>query len=139
MNRTRFFILLIVFLLLCTPVFTQVNSIFTPFVSRIKIQQQKNSITISWKDTDDVEGNCIIYRHTAVITENNLSQAVKIARVPKGVEYYEDFPPYTHTNYYYLVLMEDNESLLHEVFIPFRNTTSKASYITEKTRMIPRP
>ncbi len=135
MKRTLFFIFIILcFSLVSSMLFSQANSIFTPFVSRIKIESLKNSVKISWKDTADVEGNCIIYRHTNIINEQNLSEAVKVARIPQGVEFYEDFPPYTHTNYYYAVFMEDKDSLLHEVFIPFRNISSKPSYITEKTK-----
>ena len=115
------------------PVFSQVNSIFTPFVSRIKVSSTPSTVQISWKDTSDVQGNCIIYRHSSPITEENLEKAVKIARIPQGVEYYEDYPPYTHTNYYYAVLMEDNDSLLHKLFIPFRNAAPDAVSITEKT------
>ncbi|HAK44549.1 MAG TPA: hypothetical protein DCO79_01325 [Spirochaeta sp.] len=134
MKRTLFYTILIFLTLILNPVFSQVNSIFTPFVSRIKVQSEKSSIKISWKDTSDVEGNCILYRHTALVSADNLSQAIKIARIPKGVEYYEDFPPYTQTNYFYAVFMEDEDSLMHEVFIPFRNITSKAAFITEKTK-----
>jgi len=131
--KRRLFLSIIIFILLTSPVYAQVNSIFTPFVSRIKTESTAGSVKISWKDTADVEGNCIIYRYTSVITSENLNKSIKIARIPQGVGYYEDFPPYTHTNYYYAILMEDKDSLLHEVFIPFRNLTSSASSITEKT------
>ena len=134
MKRTLFFTILIFLLLSFTPLYSQVDSIFTPFVSRFKVQSEKSSIKISWKDTQDVDGNCILYRHTTVINENNLEEAVKIARIPKGVEYYEDFPPYTSTDYYYAILMEGEDSLLHKIFIPFRNLSTQPAFITEKTK-----
>ena len=135
MKRTLFLTIIIVTVFASiTPVYSQVDSIFTPFVSRIKTVPTKSSVKISWKDTTDVTGNCIIYRHTSAINSDNLKDAVKAARVPQGVEYYEDFPPYTHTNYFYAVFMEDSKSLLHEVFIPFRNITNKAVFITDKTK-----
>ena len=117
-----------------SPLFTQVNSIFTPFVSRIKADSTENSVKLSWMDTSDVEGICVLYRHTSEINPENLSLASKIAVVPQGVEFHEDFPPYTNTDYYYAVLMEDSDSVLHEVFIPFRNLTSSAVSITEKNK-----
>lgn len=134
MKRSLFlFSAFFMFILLTAPVYSQVNSIFTPFVSRIKAESTAGSVRLSWKDTSDVDGNCIIYRHTSPLTAENLSNAVKISRIAQGVEYYEDFPPYTHTNYYYGVLMEDKASLLHKVFIPLRNLTDSAVSITEKT------
>ena len=134
MKRALFLVISAFLLLPANLVFSQVDSIFTPFVSRIKVEPEKSSIKISWHDTDDVTGNCIIYRYTSPINSDNFNEALKIARVPQGVEYYEDFPPYTNTNYYYAVLMEDKDSILHDVFIPFRNLTNKAAFITEKTK-----
>ena len=135
MKISRFFLTVTIFLILfVNSGFSQVDSIFTPFVSRIKIESDPGSIKISWKDTPDVKGKCLIYRHNKQITSENLDEAVKIASVPQGVEYYEDFPPYTKTNYYYGILMEDENSLVHEVFIPFRNISNTPHFITEKTK-----
>ncbi|MDC7227477.1 MAG: hypothetical protein PQJ61_12000 [Spirochaetales bacterium] len=134
MKRTLFFTIFILLLIASSPVYSQVDSIFAPFVSRLKVESESSSVKISWKDTADIEGNCILYRHTSEINENNIEEAVKIARVPKGVEYYEDFPPYTQTDYFYAVLVEDSDSLLHEVFIPLRNVSISAASITEKTK-----
>ncbi|MBI9106042.1 MAG: hypothetical protein JEZ04_04805 [Spirochaetales bacterium] len=134
MKRRLFLFLSAISLLILTgTVHSQVNTIFTPFVSRIKTESTAGSVKISWKDTGDVKGNCLIYRHTSPVNSDNFDSSVKIARIPQGVEYYEDFPPYTHTNYYYAILMEDEKSLLHEVFIPFRNLTHSAASIKEKT------
>ena len=135
MKRSLFlFSTITIFVLLAGSASSQANSIFTPFVSRIKSESTSDSVKLSWKDTSNVEGNCIIFRYTSTISADNLEDAVKISRIPQGVEYYEDFPPYTHTNYYYAVLMEDRDSLLHKVFIPFRNLTISAASITEKTK-----
>ena len=134
MKRTLFFTVLLLFSVTLSPLFAQENSIFTPFVSRIKLESDKSSIKISWKDTADVDGNCILYRHTSPITEENFTDAVKVARIPKGVEYYEDFPPYTSTDYFYAIFMEGEDSLLHKVFIPFRNLSTQSASITEKAK-----
>ncbi len=127
------FIFILMFISLVN-ISAQVNSIFMPFVSRIKAESAKSSIKLSWKDTDDLKGNCVIYRGTAEISPETIDDAVKIARVPQGVEFYEDYPPYTQTNYYYAIFMEDENSLVQYIYIPFRNITSKAALITEKTK-----
>ncbi len=134
MKRTLFFIIIFLSIFTAFPAFSQVDSIFTPFVSRIKVEQGTSSIKISWNDTDDVKGNCIVYRYTSAIDADNFKNAVKIARVPQGIEFYEDFPPYTQTNYFYAVLMEEEGSNLHQVFIPFRNLSNSAVFITEKSK-----
>ncbi len=127
-------ILLSLLTIACSALFSQENSIFTPFVSRLKAESGDNSITLTWNDTDDVDGLCIIYRNTVQITSENLSSAVKIARVAKDIEYYEDFPPYSRTDYYYAVFMEEPDGNFNEVFIPFRNLTTKGARIAEKIK-----
>lgn len=132
MKRTLF--LITIFFISLSSLFSQVNSIFTPFVSRIKVEAGQSSIKIHWKDSTDVSGNCLIYRHTQEINSENFNDAVKIASVPQGIEYYEDFPPYVKTDYFYGIFMEDENSLIHEIFIPLRNLTIVSSEITEKTK-----
>ena len=134
MKRSLFFIFALLFTASSFVTFSQSASVFTPFVSRIKAESGRSSVKLSWKDTLDVKGNCVIYRHTSVINDGNIDEAVKIARVPQGVEFYEDFPPYVQTGYFYAVLMEGEDSLLHKVYIPFRNITQVSASITEKTR-----
>jgi len=99
---------------------SQDRDVFAPFVSRLKVTSQEKSITITWKDCEDVEGACIIYRYTDEITSTNFSSADQIAEVPAGKEIFIDYPNDVQ-KYYYAVLVKDSSGKVYELFIPFRN------------------
>ena len=98
----------------------QDRDVFAPFVSRLKVRTEESSITITWQDTEDVDGTYLIYRHTREIGTGNFKNAVKLAELSKGTEIYLDYPPDKNT-YYYAVLVRDSNGRIYELFIPFRN------------------
>lgn len=100
---------------------SQQQEVFAPFVSRLKASADETSITLTWVDSEDLDGDYAIFRHTEEITESNFDQAEKIAHVDSGTEYYIDRPPDKQT-YFYAVLAE-KDSTLYKLFIPFRNKT----------------
>ena len=126
----KYFLITIVFFF-TIPVFSQIGSICSPFVSRIKSTAEESSVKITWDDSKDISGTCIIYRHTSEINSNNLSESIVVGEVLQGIEFFEDYPQKAYTNYYYTVLIRDGKNFLHEVFVPFRNKTTNPVSITK--------
>ncbi len=114
------------------------GDVFSPFVSRLRAQVESNTIILSWRDTSDVDGTYLVYRHTQEIGPANFQQAELIAEVDSGTEYYVDHP-YLSIPFFYAVLAEDTDGELYELFIPFRNKTvngvSVQSVISEEERV----
>ncbi len=122
----------ITLLLLCMSVFSfaQVaREVFAPFVSRIRVSAENGGVQLTWKDTDDVEGTCIVYRHTEEINGTTFKDAVRVGEVPQGTGSFVDYPEQTGT-YYYAVLIRDTNGKTYELFIPFRNKTTKGVAVT---------
>jgi len=120
-------ILLITFLLfnITLLLYSSPQEVFAPFVSRLKVTVEDSSIKLTWKDSEDVEGEkYLIYRHTEEITEENFETAVLMAQVEPGVEYYVDHP-LERVNYFYAVLIQNIAGKIYKLFIPFRNKTIK--------------
>ncbi|MDC7124169.1 MAG: hypothetical protein PQJ46_01285 [Spirochaetales bacterium] len=137
MKKNIFFTITLVTLTLSAalPLFSVTSTLFSPFVSKIKVEANRSSIDITWKDTEAVSGKCIVYRNTAPISDDNFYQSHQIATVEQGVEFYEDFPPNIDTKYYYCILMLDDDSTLHKLFVPFRNIITEGVSITEKLQI----
>lgn len=124
MNRVRAFIASVL-LLLASSAFCQSGAVFAPFVSRLKAEAADTKIKLTWKDSSDAKGDCLVYRYTEEITDANLIKAVLISTVAAGVEFCIDSPP-DQKGYYYAVLVQDAQKKLFRLFIPFRNITSTA-------------
>jgi hypothetical protein len=105
------------------------TEVFAPFASRLKTLSEGTSILLTWKDSEDVSGINLIYRHSQEITTANIGEAELLARVPFGQGSYRDFPASTDS-YYYVVLVEDDEGNRYDLFIPFRNKTIIGSRIS---------
>jgi len=105
-----------------TDVTIQGDVVFAPFVSRLKATKRESSIVLTWRDSPDIQGSNLVYRHTAEITEKNIDQSLKLARVAHGKKSYIDYPPDTQS-YYYAVIVESPEGESFNIFIPFRNKT----------------
>jgi TolA-binding protein len=103
---------------------------FVPFVSKLKAKADESQILITWRNPRNVEGVILLYRHSTEIGPDNLADAVPIARLGADQESYRDTPP-DDKLYYYAVLIEDPSATIQELFIPFRNKTSKGVRITE--------
>jgi hypothetical protein len=108
----------------------QANGVFAPFVSRIAAGVADGKVTLTWENSEDVNGYKQIYRAETEITENNLKNASLIARVGPEAASYVDTPP-ANRDYYYAVLLEDRNGDPYRVFIPYRNKTVAAVRLSE--------
>jgi len=126
----KFFIVL--FLFLQTYVFCQTddNSVFAPFVSRLKAISQGLNIVLTWKNSNDVQGKKYIYRHDKEITDTSFNDAELIATASESSESYSDTPQSVDKYYYYAVLIQDKSGLLYKIFIPYRNKTTAGATIS---------
>ena len=106
----------------------QESEVFAPFVSRLKASAENNSIKLTWEDSKDVSGRNIIYRYFEEINNSNLNNADKLAEIPTGTESFIDYPK-DNSDYFYAVLIRDNNGEFFNYIIPFRNSTSKAARI----------
>jgi hypothetical protein len=95
-----------------------------PFVSKLKVKADESQILVTWHNPKNLQGSLLVYRHTAEIDQDNLADAVLIARLNLDRESYEDSPQ-DFKPYYYAVLIEDQSGTVQKLFIPFRNKTSK--------------
>ena len=109
---------------------TQAMEVSAPFVTRLKAQSQGTSIVLTWQDSFDVRGPLSVYRHTAEITPETLSEAQLVAEVPYGAGACTDHPPDTRP-YFYAVLASDAQGRRYDVLVAFRNKTLSASAIED--------
>jgi hypothetical protein len=99
------------------------QEVFAPFVSRLKVVAENDTVVITWKDSPDVtDARYIILRSTAEITDKNFSLAALAGDVAGGVESFIDRPD-PGVPWYYAVLIKDKSGKIYELFIPFRNKT----------------
>lgn len=106
------------------PAFCQeTKGVFAPYVSRLAAEPAGHQVKLTWKDSVDAAGTCVVYRHTAEITAQTVDGASIVGRVPSGVEYFLETPP-DGKEYFYAVLIEDPSKKLYRILVPFRNTTS---------------
>lgn len=99
------------------------DSVFAPFVSRLRISIRDPEVRLTWQDSEDVDGPYLVYRHTVPITAQTFLSAQQIARVDAGVHSFIDTPP-EPGDYYYAVLAATDSGEPYEVFIAYRNTTA---------------
>lgn len=123
MKTNKFILCLILFVLTLSTAFAQDSDIFAPFVSKVRFATKDNLVKITWTDSPDINGLIRIFAHDTAINKNNFSEAREIAQVEPGIESYI-FQPETTDPIYYLVLQEDEEGKLYEVFIPYRNSSA---------------
>ena len=102
----------------------QEGTVYAPFVSRLKAAVRGPQIKLSWKDSADVKGKYLVYRHIKEITQENFKDAVFVADVEAGAESYIDTPQ-EKGEFFYAVIAQTPEGKLYDVFIPFRNKTMK--------------
>jgi hypothetical protein len=96
-----------------------------PFVSRLRAEVVESGIRLTWKDSPDVVGTCLIYRSAAPITAQNLGSATLAGTVGSGVETWVDTPPDANP-YFYAVVMQDARGTRYPLAIPYRNVTGEA-------------
>jgi hypothetical protein len=96
-----------------------------PFVSRLRAEAVESGIRLTWTDSPDVVGTCLIYRSAAPITAQNLGTATLAGTVGSGVETWVDTPP-DATPYFYAIVMQDARGTRYPLAIPYRNVTGAA-------------
>ena len=95
----------------------------TIWVSRLKAEPVDLQVKLTWVDSPDLTGTCIIYRSDVEITSQTLDRAVEAGSVKTGTESFLDTPP-ARGAWYYAVLIRDTSGSLYSLLVPFRNKTS---------------
>jgi len=95
----------------------------TVFVSRLKAEPVDYQVKLTWVDSPDLTGVCVVYRSTSEITSQNLAAATVVGTVPTGTGSFIDSPP-DRRGWYYAVLIRDKAGNLYSLVVPFRNKTS---------------
>jgi hypothetical protein len=101
------------------------ESVFAPFISRVRVGLRGDTVVLTWEDAEEVAGSCVVYRSDEPVTKESFKYAVKVGSVPSGTGKFEDKPA-QKGEYYYAVLVLDPAGKLYEVFIPFKNSTAVA-------------
>ncbi len=95
----------------------------TVFVSRLKAEPVDDEVKLTWTDSPDLKGTCVVYRSSEEITAQSLSRATVIGTVPTGTGSFVDTPP-DQRGWFYAVLLKDSAGTLYPVLVQFRNKTS---------------
>lgn len=98
------------------------ESVFAPFVNRLRIAVKDPQIRLTWEDVPGFTGTYLIYRNNTEISLDNLAKSVKVAEVKQGDQYYTDVPPAAGV-YFYAVLAREASGTMYSLFIPLRNKT----------------
>ena len=96
----------------------------TVFVSRLKAEPVDYQVKLTWIDSPDLKGTCVVYRSAQEITTQSLARAQVIGSVSTGTGSYVDTPP-DRSGWYYAVLIRDTAGNLYPILVPFRNKTSE--------------
>ena len=105
------------------------ETVFAPFVSRLRVAVREPQIRLTWQDIPNFSGTYLVYRSTAEIGTDNLDKAQQVAEVKQGDEFYTDVPEASGA-YFYAVLAKDNSGSVYKIFIPFRNKTLQSISIS---------
>ncbi|HUX14203.1 MAG TPA: hypothetical protein VMW87_14340 [Spirochaetia bacterium] len=108
---------------------TDSDTVFAPYVSRLRVAFQDPKVQLTWQDPAAVAGTLQIYRSVQPITAATFDSAVLVGTADPGSESFMDVPP-TPGDYYYAVLARKSGEGLYQVFIPFRNVTLEPVKVT---------
>jgi len=95
----------------------------TVFVSRLKAEPIDYQVKLTWVDSPDLKGACIVYRSSEEISAQSLGRADVIGSVKTGIGYFVDTPP-DRSGWFYAVLIRDSAGNLYPLLVSFRNKTS---------------
>ncbi len=95
----------------------------TLFVTRLRAEPVGYQVKLTWVDSPDLKGTCVVYRSGEEITSQTLARATVIGSVDTGVGFYIDTPP-DRSGWYYAVLIRETSGVLHSLLVQFRNKTS---------------
>jgi hypothetical protein len=99
------------------------DTVFAPFPSKLRAAITDNLVVLSWMDSPDIKGGCVIYRSESPINAASFSSATRLGEVPFGAQSYSDKLS-DAKQYYYAVLSLADDGTPYQVFIPARNTTA---------------
>jgi hypothetical protein len=95
----------------------------TVFVSRLKAEPIDYQVKLTWSDSPDLKGDCVVYRSLEEISSQSLARADIIGSVKTGTGYFVDTPP-NRSGWFYAVLIRDSAGNLYPLLVPFRNKTT---------------
>jgi len=98
------------------------NTVFTPLRLQDPGWLNDESVVLTWEDSVDAQGPCVVYRAKEPITSSTFPGAEKLGTVPYGGQRYVDTPPKGDVEWFYAVLALDASGVAYEVFIPFKNS-----------------
>ncbi|HDQ14438.1 MAG TPA: hypothetical protein ENN41_06455 [Sediminispirochaeta sp.] len=96
------------------------QSIFAPFVSGLKAEVNHNRILLSWEPAPVETDSQFVYRFDEPIDSSSFSQAARIAELDGSDRVFTDTPE-DQREYYYAVLISNENGRPYEYFIPHRN------------------
>ena len=102
----------------------------TVFVTRLRAEPVDFQVKLTWVDSPDLKGTCVVYRSAEEITADSFPRAALIGTVPTGTGSYIDTPP-DRRGWFYAVLIRDTAGTLYPLLVPFRNKTGTA--VTSQT------
>ena len=94
-----------------------------PFVSKLTARAEEATIRLTWQDATETVDRYLIYRHTEPIVDANFADATLIGSAEHEQMAFVDHPPDT-SDYFYSVVVADEEGNPAAIFIPFRNKTT---------------
>jgi hypothetical protein len=122
MIMKRIYFCVLIFLISSLLSAQESREVFAPFVSRLRVTPGEGNVKLTWKDTKDLDGTCVIYRYSEEIRAENFHKAIKVGEVTHGTESFVDYPD-SKGPHYYTVLAKDRNGNMYDLFIPFRNKT----------------
>jgi hypothetical protein len=114
---------IIPFLSLGSAMFAQEDSVFAPFVSRLSVETQGDTIKLTWIDSRDVTGPVYVSRSTQPIQNTVGLSKLPSVEVPYGAQSYIDRLD-TSGTWYFSVMASDGKGRRYDVIIPYNNTIS---------------
>ena len=95
-----------------------------PYVSALRIAIRDPLVQLTWQNPPGTNGPVRVYRSRVEIDNSTLSQATLAGVTDPGAESFLDIPP-EPGEYYYAVLIQKSENSVFDVFVPFRNITTR--------------
>jgi hypothetical protein len=92
-----------------------------PVISELAAVCTGNTVTLTWKQAPDIDGESIIFRANRPITAANYFSAEKRGEVPASATTFNDTIE-NGKDYYYAVLSRDSRGNLYEFFLPVSNS-----------------
>ena len=104
---------------------------FTPYVSRLKAQVIDEKVILTWQESQEFSGTCLIYRSVYPFESTNMIlNNEPIAEVLSGLETYTDIP--SAGAYFYLVLLKNLKGEIYKIMVPLRNFLVKKIIVKGK-------